>query len=65
MPEYENGEVPPRLIILFPDNETRSQFCAEKGVKVRLVGGKVWSTRWPYEEKFDADALRFVDDDEC
>lgn len=60
MPDYEDGNNDPKLIVTFPDEEHRDSFIRKVDLIVRKKTGKLsWAARWPAEEVKDRSSLKF------
>lgn len=59
MPEYEEGEIPLRLVISFTNNADRKRFCKEHGLRIDKAETQTWSTRWPFTERVYVSGVRF------
>jgi len=59
MPEYEDAEVIPKLIISFRNNADRERFIAEQKMTRLSRKAQTWSVWWPPKENDDTINLRF------
>lgn len=66
VPGYEQGTDGVKLVIAFSSAKDRKRFCEEKDVRVdkTAIKGTTWSTRWPWTDREDVSALKFVTGEE-
>jgi hypothetical protein len=62
VPAYDEGSDSIKLVITFKSEKDRKRFCDEKEVKIDkgAIKGTTWSTRWPWTDREDVGAIRFV-----
>lgn len=62
MPGYEEGTSGSKLVISFLTPQDRERFIEEKDIRIdkAAIKGNTWSTRWPWRDREDVGAIRFV-----
>jgi hypothetical protein len=62
MPDYDPGDLRPRLIITFDSEAEREAFAKQSGISLRKSadGRQTWSARWPEQAEEDLSSLRYV-----
>lgn len=64
MPVYDQADETKKFVIEieFVSEKDRDKFVEEKNLRIKAkIGGRKWSTAWPYKERNDPKSVRFED----
>jgi hypothetical protein len=63
MPEYDEGQYPPQLLLSFRNEEDRERLVRQLDLDTAKRGQRrVWTATWPDRKEMDKSSIRFVEE---